>query len=310
VGIVAVVAIHSLRPFFSPEISRGELWLGAVLQFAVPGFFVASGVLAATAQPVPPARTRSRLRRLLVPYAIASIAAQLYRASVGGESLSAPSVLLDFLLGGSFGPYYYVFHAVLFVLLTPWLARATPRQLAVLTAAALVAQWTAWLVPTFRFLAIRDPLHWLAFYLAGWWLRRHEAQVQAWIAERRARVTAAAAAGAALLPLHALFAVTPWLAGPLQWLHVACVLTLLFVAGMGRETRSRAVRFLSDASYTIYLFHLFFVLPASRLWAPASHTFDALAIGAAFASGLAGSLALVAAGRRLLGPRSRVVLGS
>jgi hypothetical protein len=54
VGVVAVVAIHSRRSFFSPEISRGELWLGAVLQFAVPGVFVAPGVLAATARPVPP----------------------------------------------------------------------------------------------------------------------------------------------------------------------------------------------------------------------------------------------------------------
>lgn len=309
-GILAVVAIHCLRPFFHPEISRGEVWLAALLQFAVPGFFLASGLLSATREPVPWALTRARLLRLLVPYLIASAAAQAFRAYFGGEPLATRSMLADFLLGSSFGPYYYVVHAVLFVLVTPGLARLGPRALAGVSLAALLAQWISWGVPDLRWVAIHNPLHWFAFFLAGWWLRLAEPALGPALVTRRRLLVAGSAAGLALLSPHTLLGSPPVLAGSLQWWIVAFTLSLLFGSGFARQTRSRVVRFLSDASYTIYLAHLFFVLPVQRLRLPAPDVFDPVAIGAPFVAGLLGPLVLVVAARALLGARSRTWIGS
>jgi len=97
----------------------------------------------------------------------------------------------------------------------------------------------------------------------------------------------------------------------LRWLVVACSLAVFVALGVGRETRSRTVRFLSDSTYTIYLFHLFLVYPLQRWLAPAPGAFEPLAIAPVWLAGLAGPLALAAAGRTLLGgPRSRALLGS
>ena len=96
----------------------------------------------------------------------------------------------------------------------------------------------------------------------------------------------------------------------LRWLSVWCALGLLSTLGVGRAGEHRFVRHLSDSTYTIYLFHLVFVVPAQRLLPAAAGVFDPIAIGVAWLAGIAGPLALAAAGRALFGPRSRVLLGS
>jgi fucose 4-O-acetylase-like acetyltransferase len=312
IGILAVVGIHSVRAFFHPEVSAEERWLLTALQFAVPGFFAASGLLHATAERVPANLVRARLRRLLIPYLLASAAAQILRVFYPG--LDPPPSLaqapLDFVLGSSLGPYYYVFHAVLFVLAAPLLARLSPRALASVTAAALLAQVVSWIVPEFRYFAVRNPLHWFGFFLAGWWLRLHEEAVGRWLSRRRRQAALLAGGAAALLSLHEPLRASPWLAGALQWLLVSCALTMLVTIGIGRETRSRWVRFASDSTYTIYLFHLFFVYPLQAVLQPAPGAFEPLAIAPVWLAGLLGPLALAAAGRALLGARSRTLLGS
>jgi fucose 4-O-acetylase-like acetyltransferase len=311
VGIVAVVLIHSVRPFFSPAASRGELWLTSSLQFAVPAFMAASGLLYATAERVPSAVTRGRLRRLLVPYLLASVAAQAFRVAFDGSLLVAGTVLRDLLLASSFGPFYYVLHAVLFVLAAPVLARLRPRTLTATSAAAIACQWFSWVFVSLPlFWMARNPLHWLGFFLAGWWLRCNEERVLPWLARRRVSTClSAAAGGVAVLAIQTL-ATSRWLAGAMSWPSVACVLLLILAVAGQRETTQRTVRFLSDSTYTIYLFHLFFVYPVQRLVPAAPGVFDPLAIGAAWLAGLLGPLALAALGRALLGGRSRTLLGS
>ena len=310
-GIVAVVLIHSMRAFFSPDASRIELWSVSAMTFAVPGFFAASGILHATAERVPSGLTRARLRRLLVPYLFASLAAQFFALAFDGTTLVASRVLHDLLFAASFAPFYYVLHAVLFVLAAPLLAQLQPRTFASLACAALAAQWLFWLAPWLPlFWLVRNPLHWFPFFLAGWWLRRNEAIVQPWLARRRARVALLAAIAAAVVLTIGGIITRHWLSGAISWLYVACVLTLIVAVAGQRETAQRSVRFLSDSTYTIYLFHLFFVYPVQRLLPPAPGVFDPLSIGAAWAAGLFGPLALAALGRALLGGRSRVLLGS
>jgi surface polysaccharide O-acyltransferase-like enzyme len=312
VGIVAVVLIHSMRPFFSSDVSRVELWLASATQFAVPAFLAASGVLHASAERVPAALTRARLRRLLLPYLVASVLAELYRAAFDGRALGASAALEDVLLASAFGPFYYVLHAVLFVLAAPLLARLPRRALLAVTLVALAAQWvswTFWLLPFFWL--VRNPLHWLAFFLAGWWLRLQEAEVAPRLA--RSRATACLVFGAATAVALALAAAggPVWRTGALGWLTVAFTLLLILAAGVRRETPHRTIRFLSDSTYTIYLFHLFFVYPVQRLVPAAPGAFDPLALGAPWLAGLAGPLVLAALGRTLLGgQRSRAWLGS
>jgi peptidoglycan/LPS O-acetylase OafA/YrhL len=305
IGIVAVVLIHSMRAFFSPDASRIELWLGSATMFAVPGFLAASGMLHATAEPVPSALTRARLRRLLVPYLLASAAAQVFGLVFDGRTLVASTVLHDLLLASSFAPFYYVLHAVLFVLAAPLLARLRPRALTAVAVVAIVVQWFFWMAPWLPlFWLVRNPLHWFGFFLAGWWLRCNEATVLPWLARHRVRTGVLAA-----LTIDGT-ATNHWLSGAMSWLYVACVLSLIVAVAGQRETAQRSVRFLSDSTYTIYLFHLFFVYPVQRLFPPAPGVFDPVAIGAAWVVGLLGPLALAALGRALLGARSRTLLGS
>jgi fucose 4-O-acetylase-like acetyltransferase len=312
-GIVAVVLIHSLRPYFSPDVARSELALARSLSFAVPGFMLASGLLYATAAPVAWPVTRKRLVRLLVPYAVASVAVHAARALLDGIPLSATALLRDLAAASAFGPFYYVLHAVLFVLLAPVLARLGPRPLAVLVAASVAAQWLWWVAPPrllSPFWVVRNPLHWLAFFGVGWWLGTRLPAATRWLAERRlpaSLLCALAALGAAGLAVGS----ASWSLGQAaSSLNVWCVLLALAALGLGRETPSRTLRFLSDSTYSIYLFHLFFVGGVQRFLTPAPRVFDAVAIGCAWLAGLLGPLLLAAAGRALLGARSRMLLGS
>ena len=326
-GIVAVVLIHSLRPFFSPQTSRGELWLSYSLQFAVPGFLAASGLLYASAQRIPWAVTRGRLRRLLVPYLLASLAAQLFWLAFDGRAPSVRVAFQEILFAASFGPFYYIQHAVLFVLVAPLLVRLRPILLAPAVLLAIVLQWlsrSSWFgsevadlvsrwpglaLPSLpMFWAARNPLAWAGFFFAGWWLGARPHALPRWIARHRLLVSGSGAVAAALL-IAATTADRP--ADQIaSTLAVWCILLSLFAIGTGRETRRRAVRFLSDSTYTIYLFHLFFVLPVQRLVPAMPGMFDPVAIGAAWGAGLLGPLALAALGRALLGRRSRTFLGS
>ena len=70
------------------------------------------------------------------------------------------------------------------------------------------------------------------------------------------------------------------------------------------------LRFASDATYAIYLFHLFFLIPAQRMFLPPPGALAWDAILLPWAIGLMGPLALIAAGRAVLGNRSRGLLGA
>ena len=144
VGIVAVVLIHSMRPYFDVEVSSVEKWLGSATKFAVPAFLAASGVLYGTLERVRSEVTRARLRRLLVPYLFASVAAQLFWVAFDSRTLVASEVLRDFVFASSFSPFYYVLQALLFVLAVPVLAQLRTRTLMAVTFVAIVGQWASW----------------------------------------------------------------------------------------------------------------------------------------------------------------------
>ena len=88
------------------------------------------------------------------------------------------------------------------------------------------------------------------------------------------------------------------------------ILAALFAATCNRSRSPAPVRYLSDATYAIYLLHLFFVYSVARYLHMAPGRADPVVTGTLFGAGLMGSLAVVAATRRLLGSRSRDLIGA
>jgi surface polysaccharide O-acyltransferase-like enzyme len=310
VAVTTVVLIHGLRPPWHPELSSTELWLGHLTRFAVPAFLFASGFLYATRERVAAATTLRRLRRIGLPYLLASLGAQLWWLALGRESPGG-SLALDLVFGSSFGPYYYVFVAALLVALTPAIPRLPARVLPALVMVLVLAQWAvdaavAWPLPFYWHL--RNPLLWWAYFAAGWLLHLHYEEVASWVVAHRRPLVVGLAGAVALLTAAS------GLPGPLlgvrsaAWAEVWAVLALLFALACGGRRSPAALRWMSDATYGVYLLHLFFLYAVQLLFPPGTGL--AAAILLPWAAGLGGSLALIAVLQRLLGRRSRDWIGA
>jgi fucose 4-O-acetylase-like acetyltransferase len=313
VGILVVVGIHSLRPAWSPAASPLERWLLHVSVFAVPGFVLASAVLHAGRERIPLATTRRRIVRLLVPYLVATAGAEIYWTVEQGELPGPGRVALDVLVGGAFGIYYYVPLMLVFVALAPLLARLPPAACLALLALALAVELLyagPWAFSAAVYWLVRNPLRWWGYYLLGWVLGLFHASASRWIARHRRALAAPAALG---------FATAAWtLARPpaaeslhlVVWLGAHAALALLVVLAIGRPSVPGLVRALSERTYPIYLFHYFFVVSVLTAFPAPPGTFVPARAVAAWTAGLAGSLAVLALGRALLGRRSRLWLGA
>lgn len=311
VGILTVVWIHSLAPIWRPDVSSSDVWWAHVTRFAVPGFLAASGYLYASAGRLPEGVTPRRLARIVVPYTAASLAAELFWALRGQPRWDLlPS---DLVLGAAFGPYYYVPQIVLLVLLSPALARLPGAGLSALALAAFVAQGMVESVAIggslTTFWSLRSPLRWCAYFLVGWQLRLHRDAALAWLAPRRRTLAVAAgflAALCACFPAAHGSSAGPRLAG---WIGIYATLVLLWTASAGRPPVPRGIRALSDATYALYLLHLFFVIPLAAALAPSLRS-DAARPLVVWLGGVLGSLAAIAALRAVLGERARWLLGA
>jgi len=311
-GILAVILIHSLRAPWDPGIFSTELWLGIVTRFAVPGFLFCSGFLYATSTRITFGTVLRRMRRILVPYLICSIGAQIWWFATG-QRHAFDAIVREMLLGSSFGPFYYVFVHFFLVLFAPLFVVLPKTALAGLTALMIICQGflessTALFLPIFWH--IRNPLLWWGYFLLGWTIRLHHESVSLWIAARR-RVL--------MLALTATVLVCTWFASfedrsewvrAAMWLDIYAILGFIFVATCGRRSTPPLMGILSDATFAIYLLHLFFVYGAQRLVQPAVNEFEALVIAGYWSAGLFGALALITLVRWLLGPRSRDVIGA
>jgi fucose 4-O-acetylase-like acetyltransferase len=312
-GILAVILIHSLRAPWYPGVAPIEIELRPLLRFAVPSFLFASGFLYAATSPVPADVTLRRLRRVLVPYLIASLAAQIFWQFSSRLDPRTGSIWLDLLFGWSFGPYYYVFVIVLLVLATPLLARIPRRAAPIVLLVLLALQGlfeTGWVaVP--RHLMFRNPLLWAGYFYAGWFARLHHRALSGAVA----RVRWPAAAGLALLAAGC-FALTQQgldmvAKRSLTWLLVYTSMTLVFVLSCGRRTPPGPVRRLSDATYAIYLLHMFFVVGLQSWLRPTPGSLDVPYLACLWGAGLFGSLAVIELSRAILGPeRSRAWIGA
>ena len=317
VGILLVVLIHSLRPTWDPGISGTELWLGYVTRFAVPGFFAASGYLYSSKHGIPRDLVRRRLTRLLVPYLVASLAAQVFFLVSSVPPPQGP-IWRQLVLGGSFGAYYFVFILVLFIAASPVLARLSTRSIGLLLIPLLVAQFlleTGTIPVTNFFWYLRNPFLWGGYFVLGWWIRLHRtAIVDSLTLRRRSWLVFTGGTWLALVTLLAFSGALPPLAvKTVSWLTIFATLAVCFVASAERqlpESLMGPLRWLSDASYPIYLFHLFFVVSVARMVRMDRGVFEPGVLLVVWGCGVVGPVVLLWSARKLLKGRSRTLLGA
>jgi len=306
-----VVLIHSARSPFKLGVTDPEVVLGHLTRFAVPAFLMASGFLYAGDRNST-SRTLRRLRRILVPYVLASIVAQIWWLVLGVETETG-SWLVDLLIGGSMGHFYFIFVLFWLILFAPIFARLPPPAMASLTAALIAAQWwidaaTGLLIPFFWY--VRHPLVWWAYFCLGWVLRQHYPAVAAWIAPRRALAGAVLGVAAIALATICTLEGPRLLVRTAAWLDIYVICGLIFSTWCGSERFPRPLRYLSETSYPIYLLHLFFVYPVALQFPPTPFRLTVLPIVVPWAAGVLGSIAVIATLRALLGARSRDWIGA
>lgn len=313
-GIVTIVLIHALRPPWDPNLSPLEAWLGHVTRFGVPAFLFASGFLHARTTPITGSDVRARLLRILVPYLAVSLLAHASGFDEA-EASDLRNVALDVVLGRAFGPFYYVFVIVGLVCVSPWLVGLSARTFAIGLAVFVALQWFADAALGFGLELhwhLRNPAVWWAYYLAGWGLRLHGGALRQRVAVRRALfVGVSLSATAVCVAIAALDDTAPAVVvRSAAWLGVWSTLGALWGLAASLESSPAPLRILSDATYTVFLYHLFFVRPLRDALPLPAQSVDAASLLLPWIAGLAGPLLLLLAARALLGQRSRTLLGA
>jgi fucose 4-O-acetylase-like acetyltransferase len=317
-AIVAVAFTHAGLGPWSPRYSPWDFWLCAVwVNFQVPAFLLVSGFLYHRAEAIPASTVRARLVRVLVPYLLACAVA--YALGIA-KADSWGALLFQLATASTLGIYYFIFLLLLFIP-TIWVLSRLGRRWVWTLCAAL---WTwgllfeiyvyVYLVGTEGetgplegfFWLMRSPLNFTyAIFVTGWLLGAHRDALRRRLdAHGRAIGAACLAVVAGYLALGHL---APWLsAGVLRSIHTLAVVGTVVVWTRHRRVPAW-VRFLSETSLGLYLYHQMFQVglqPLVAAW-PAPLRIGAVAIG-----GLSGAAVLCLLGRRLLGARARLVLGA
>ncbi len=212
----------------------------------MPGFLAASGYLYATREVVPLAVTLGRLRRVLLPYLLASALAQLYWWA-SGTPRAPLRILLELLDASSFGPYYYVFVITTMILLTPLLARIPPRGMCALwvllfaTYGLRIAIASTGLErdPADLYWFIRDPTHGGTYFVAGWLCALYRGRLAAACLRHRCALPATGLGLALLLSVLAVWPDARLLQGLAGW-GAGLVGSGLLVAASRRVLGARA----------------------------------------------------------------------
>lgn len=304
-AIVAVVFTHAGRGGFSPQTDSLDFLLTSLwTRFHVPSFLFASGLLYARFEPVGLRHVGQRLWRVLLPYAIASCVAQIVGVTT---ARSWGDVLFQFASASSLGVYYYIFVITVCTPLVWPLSRVSLRAVAGLVAATVLLTGLYAVDPSLRFVqsffwALRDPLQhfYLGYFASGWLVagllpRLHPSR--------------GALALALLGVASGLLSFSKWLPLPAPFdrmLYTFGVIGLISHLTHDRPARG-VVRFLSDATLGLYLYHRI----CQNLVAPISNGLaDAPRILIQLVAGLGGGSLVVLSGRRLLGrERARRYLG-
>ena len=305
------VAINHAGPYLMGPRSTAfdHVVRGGLVAFHVPTFLVVSGFLYSRQSPQGLAVIGQRLSRFLVPYLVGSALA----LALGFAQVRAPlDVLKHLAFGSALGIYYYIFLLAIFTACIWPLSRMRTVWIAGLLAASCGYALASGLVPGIAvresmYWFMRDPLHLGGYFLCGWLAAAWRAPLAG--LERRWR---------ALVAIVATLCVAAWLAAVLEalpatlrpFLRAGYTLSVVWLVVVLVPIRPvpRIVRFLSDSTLTLYLYHMMIEV---RLLPYAMPLPSWLRTPLLALAGLGGASALLLAGRALLGrTRARWLLGS
>ncbi len=310
-AIVAVLCTHAVPAFFDRPFTPSELLALTLTGFHVPSFLFVSGFLSRADVPVGWRRVADRLQRLLPPYLVATAAVWAFGMVTFPTFRKLVFVVVT---GVAFGHYYFVPVLAFCFLLLPLLSRLGDRGAIAAAVALAIAAEAMWLEPAWRFSNtifwnVRNPVlqfH-VGYFLLGIIASRHRRALTR-IGTRVAPVVALTAAAGIAAFTWAATTYPSAVAHPLA----RTVYTLVAMALLASLSPSRGalapVRFLSDATLTIYLWHWFAYPPVMPY--VGGRTPLPLRMVVLTSAGLAFSTLVVVAGRRLLGRSSRFWLGA
>lgn len=320
-AIVAVIWIHSFLTMGQPQ--AGVIrWLGSVTRFAVPGFFFASGFLYFQRHRATLGVVGRRLKRVAVPYLVASLVAIVGRWVYEGP-IALREILFELVTGNAVGIYYFIppfIGAVLLVIVLARYRRLVVPLLALLWVLGFLCERGFFTIKAPLgagpfFWNLRNPLRWWGYFVAGWCLANYAGVVSR--LSRRTRTTVGAALlGVALGCSLTAVAVLPpgkstiWVS--IEYLNIyACILGLFLLAFDWPDVPG--VRWLSETTYPIYLYHFFFISLFRVFLADSLRQRLALPPVAlnsmTLIVGLSGGLVTVWIGRWAFGRHARLVIG-
>lgn len=272
-AIVTVLWIHGFQAW---DVSKSVpmQWSVVLCAWSVPAFFFASGWLHARATPYPPGTVARWFRRIGIPYVIATFYVTLFDTYVMGFPTSLAGVPFDLLLGR--GIYYFVPVLLAMLLITMPLARS--RRAAWIVWALLAPYMfvglrydpVLWLFGGSWAVMMRSPFHWGPFFVTGWvcgitspvWIDRLRPVVA-----RTAPVLWIVLAGVLCMK----FATWPaaywpdWSKAARGTMILAAIATFISVSD---RPASPVMRWLSDATLPLYLYHISFVSLFERILRP------------------------------------------
>jgi peptidoglycan/LPS O-acetylase OafA/YrhL len=305
VGIVSVVWIHAFcRLGENPPLTCR---IAYVTRFAVPAFFFVAGFLQACSPRIGAMEFASRrLVRLMVPYLVASMAAFPVRQSLEGGSLTIKAVIMGLCNGDAFGIYYFVpllvgvtaIGEVVFRYPTlAWPLWSVFAMLALLSETQLLSVGDLWW-------EIRNPLRWWGYFLAGWVLSEQRARMSKLPTRIRhmAGISILGIAGGIFCG-YACCLPPGWSRHSVAMQYVMIYAVLLGTALTAWDAPCRPfVRWLSEASYPIYLYHYFVIMAAREfVWEIPDTAVFVVACGTTII-GVVGM-------RRTCGNRARLIIG-
>jgi peptidoglycan/LPS O-acetylase OafA/YrhL len=306
-GIIAVVWIHAFQQLGTtnpPIIMR----VGFLTRFAVPAFFFASGFLYTHGRPLTAREFAARrLVRILVPYLVASLLAIGFRRWVLFEPVSARQALFDLATGGAWGIYYFIPLLLGAAVVAQGVFRFRPLAwplFVIFWVLGLLSE--AWMIPFGGlYWQFRSPLRWWGYFFAGWVVAPFTPALQQLPPARRRLMGVAALIVAATASVYAIFALPPSFSrelAALQYVTIYGIVVGLFLLTLNVGDVP-FIRWLSEATYPIYLYHFFAVTLVHHWVAPP------LRNPAAFVLGGVVSIAVVSTGRSVLGRRARLLIG-
>jgi fucose 4-O-acetylase-like acetyltransferase len=286
--------------------------------FQVPAFLVVAGFLYHQPRAVPLSALGPRLRRIAFPYLIACAVAQLGGFTTARSWRAATLQVLTF---SSIGIYYFIGVLALCIALVWPVSRIDRGRLCVLPPALFVVASACeaygrhlYLLPLVGgFTGVNLVqlcslvLYPIVYFLCGWLAAQFRAQLRPIFEKGKLVVLFVGVAGIAVWIAAKLGDEAPLrFEGAARVVYTLCVIGVLIVATRRAPVPS-AIRFLSDASLGIYLYHIMFqftLQPYLVKWAPA------IRIPFAVAFDLAGGVGVCLLARRLLGARARALFGA